>query len=440
MKRLLTIFLLLPVFLHAQVMTIDFSKAVHHAPPGPSITLSSPSLTLAGNVAGTQGTASPDSVIWTNGDGTSVTTSSITGIVQSLDNSTFTTTLTITTTTGAGSKRIYFALGSAATAGVHAGTVTFTYGSHSAALTITGTTASAMNLSVTPTSVTTNGFAGIAGAPQTITATFAGTTITATAPTGTEVSKDGGSTYAGSQTFSTGSPLALKLRTAAADGAESISGHLALTGSGVTEVDVTVTGTVSTAPKDSMRVQMNITVADTVAGWSHVIGDPSDSTITVIGGNNRSITFQTLNPTFYGQLPPSEGATPAGIFPGDGLAHTTTFPYATGVLLEDVFTANVYDTTKHLMQFSGLKPSTSYKIQLGGILQYNQNAIGYYNVAGAAWQTRATTDNNGVSNPNPAQMVWTLNSSSTGVITISYGTQGSGNVAVALGVAIITEQ
>lgn len=438
MNRLLFLLLLLPFTLHAQLPNITREQFTL---PGPQISVNPTSMTLTGNIAGTQGASSPAVVSYSAGVGANITTNASTGIVQSLNNSTWTSTVTASTSAGSGSVTVYYALSSSAAVGTHGGTITYTFGATGTNMAITGTTAPLVSLSATPSSISgLNGVTGIAGTPQTETVTFSGTMITATPPAGTEVSKDGGSTYSSTQSFSTGSPLGLKIRTAAADGVGGISGNLVLSGSGVSTINVPVTGTVTAAGKDSMRVQMLITTSAKVAGWSYCQGDPSLGPVSVVGGNNGTITFTTLNPSQWGPLPPCGGCTPACIFPGDGLSPTTTFNYAQAILLEDFFTANTYDTTKHMMQFSGLKPSASYKIQLGGILQYNQFALGYYNVAGSAWQTLQGINNNGVANPNPAQVVWTLNSSSTGIITISFGTQGPGNVAVALGAAVITEQ
>ena len=191
--------------------------------------------------------------------------------------------------------------------------------------------------------------------------------------------------------------------------------------------------------KDSMRVQHYITAADTVAGWSHCYGDPSTATRSVTGGNSHTITYSTLNTSYWGQ---SGGAS---IGANNGYTPTNSFPYATGVLAEGVLNTNASDTTKHLCQFSGLKPSTSYKIILTGTTQYNFNFAARYNVAGSSWQSFQYLNNNhstAGTTPNPLLLTWTLNSSSTGVITISFGADPgtSGAIAGLLNALTITEQ
>lgn len=190
------------------------------------------------------------------------------------------------------------------------------------------------------------------------------------------------------------------------------------------------------AAKDSMRVQMYITAADTVAGVSHCQGDPSTALRSVTGGNSGTITFATLTTANWGQ---SGGAS---IGANNGLTSTTTFPGLTGIMKEGVLNTNGYDTTKHMMQFSGLKASTSYTIKLAGVFGFNFNFEGKYNVAGSSWQTAQTLNCNGTTNPNPTALSWTLNSSSTGVITIAFGSDPGtpGSLLGGVNALIITEQ
>lgn len=296
------------------------------------------------------------------------------------------------------------------------------------------------SIAASPTSITgLNGVSGTAGATQTVTVTFSNATVLATAPASTEISQNGGSSYSTTQTFSSGSPLTLLIRTAASAAAGAVSGNLNLTpDAGVDNVNVSVTGTISaSASKDSMRVQMYITPGDTVALWSHCFGDPSTGTRSVVGGNSHTITYtEGMTTSFWGQ---SGGAC---IGANNGLTSTTTWNYATGVLKEDVLNTNAYDTTKHMAQFSGLVPGATYKVALSGVTQFNFNFAGRYNVGGTSWGTFQTLNCNGVSNPNPAQLTWTVVANTSGIIYIAMGADPgtAGSLAGLLGAITITQQ
>ena len=295
-------------------------------------------------------------------------------------------------------------------------------------------------ISTSPTSVTgLNGVSGTAGTPQTVTVTFANATVLATAPAKTEISSNGGSSYSSTQTFSTGSPLALLIRVAASASSGSVSGNLNLTpDAGTDNVNVSVAGTVSgSTAKDSMRVQVYITAADTVAGWSHCFGDPSTATRSVVGGNTGTITYtEGMTTSYWGQ---SGGAC---IGANNGLTSTTTWNYATGVMREGVLNTNAMDTTKHMAQFSGLIPGATYKVALSGVTQYNFNFAARYNVGGTSWGTYQTLNCNGTTNPNPAQLTWTVVANSSGIIYIAMGADPgtAGSIAGLLNAITITQQ
>lgn len=190
--------------------------------------------------------------------------------------------------------------------------------------------------------------------------------------------------------------------------------------------------------KDSMRVQFFLTNGVGVTGWTWIQGDPSDSTISRIGGNSSTITFSTLNPTFYGQL----GG--VGIGAGNGNASTSAFGASAAVSAEVVQNANIIDTTKHLAQFSGLIAGHSYKLAIAGLFTtaFNFALESVYNVAGATWATASNYNSNSNTNTGGTQAAptFTVTAPSNGIILISWGKHDSGQIAGALGAITITEQ
>lgn len=432
MKKLLISLLLVPGILHAQRL---FNLAnIQEPPTSPTIIVSPTSLSFASQA----GTASSPQTITYSFINTTAASNSVTlpGFVESsIDGGS-------TWHTGfAGQSNC---TNCSALIRVAAATTTGNYGPSNASFSSTtvGTTtqscsvtASVGSLSTSPSSITgLNGTSGTAGTPQTVTVTFVNVNISASAPISTEISKDGGSTYSTAQTLSTGSPLGLLIRTQAASGPGAISGNLILSGTGLTTVNVPISGTVSSGGKDSMRVQHYITAADTVPGWTHVFGDPSDSVISRVGGNNHTITYSTLNPSFYGQL----GG--VGIGANNGLPSTTTFPAGTKALSETVQSGNLFDTTKHMAQFSGLIPGHTYKVVIGAVFSFNLNLLSKWDVAGTVWATAINQSCNGTTNPNPLQNVFTVTAPASGIVLISWGKNDSGQVAGGFSAITITEQ
>jgi hypothetical protein len=222
----------------------------------------------------------------------------------------------------------------------------------------------------------------------------------------------------------------------ASDATGTYSGSFTLTPAGGTAVTATGSGTVTaTAPYDSMRVQMVLTTSLEVSGWSHCVGDPSTTTLSVTGGNNNTIVYSTLNPSQYGQL----GG--VGIGASNGQPTTTTWNYAQGVLAEDVQNANTIDTTKHLAQFSGLLAGHTYTVALAGVFTsaYNYALVGAYDVAGTSWGTIQTQDCNSNNNPNPAQLTFNVTAPANGIVTISWGRSNSSQIAGAFGAITIKQ-
>ncbi|HEY8968715.1 MAG TPA: DUF4402 domain-containing protein, partial [Puia sp.] len=268
------------------------------------------------------------------------------------------------------------------------------------------------------------GITGNTGTPQTVTVTFSsGTTISVTAPSNTEISKDGGSTYASSQTLTSGSPVALKIRTTATAPIGAISGNLTLSGTGVSTVNVPVTGAVTntlTTP-DSAGFQFLLTPSLLVAGWQGVIGDPS---LAVRSGtiSGTTITYSTVSTSssnwgqFFG----------ACIGANNGVTNAT-IPDATnsGVMREAYNTANVFQTTNPQFISGGWKTDgTTYDIELSGTTQYSVNALGSYSVRGSTLSSTLSISGSGNISSNA---MWTnLAPDSSGNFTFYVGKSNSG--------------
>lgn len=437
MKKIFLIFLLLPVFLHAQriadgtsMQQITTNPQAFVSPGSASFFALSPAASAAQTITYSflNTTAASDGITvptpWEGSvDGGSTWHSAFSGLSNCVG-CTMLVRIAASTTVGP-----YGPLNLAFTS--------TTGGFTGANCALSGTVGS---VSASPTSITgLNGVSGTAGATQTVTVTFSNATVVATAPSKTEISSNGGSSYGPTQTFSTGSPLALLIRVAASASTGSVSGNLNLTpDAGVDNVNVSVAGTVSpSSAKDSMRVQIYITATDTVAGWSHCLGDPSTGTRSVVGGNTGTITYtEGMTTAFWGQ---SGGAC---IGANNGLTSTTTWNYATGVMREGVLNTNAYDTTKHMAQFSGLVPGATYKVALSGVTQYNFNFAGRYDVGGTSWGTFQTLNCNGTTNPNPVQLSWTVVANSAGIVYIAMGADPGtpGSLAGLMNAITITQQ
>lgn len=434
MKKLLYIFLLLPLLTRAQVMTIDFSRAVHHA-AGPFLSLSSMSLALVGSFGsgGTPVNLTPTYI-------GSTKSFSVTGNYKvSLDNgSTYVTSGTVpasgtvlkvqTTSThpsGSGS-------GSIAFTGADIGTVTVSITSS-----VTGT------LSFSLTSITANGAAGTAGSPATTTATFAGNTVTGgVAPTGIEYSVNGGSTYlASSQTFSSGSPLGILIRTAASASAQTNSGNIHFTMPGASAVDVAIGGTVSssTTTPDSVIVYMDSTTGSLGGNSIQMKGDPSAHAGTghLITGSLAGTTFSASSVSTSGNnWGYTTGTGNAGcMYANDGYASSVFGAPWTAALKEGAFTSNLYQTTYAQVVVSGFKTDgTTYDVSIGSSTVYNNASGGEFNVKGASLQTPKFITANTSNTPNGATAgdtpaLWTsVQPDGSGNITIYFGTKDVGQL------------
>ncbi|HEY4111643.1 PKD domain-containing protein [Puia sp.] len=279
-------------------------------------------------------------------------------------------------------------------------------------------------LYASPLSITgLNGTAGTAGTPQTVTVTFSATTINASAPTNTEISKDSGATYASSQTLGSVSPVDLKIRTTAAAPAGSISGNLVLSGTGVSTINIPVTGTVSplvTTP-DSARFQFLITSSLLVSGWQGVMGDPSLAVLSgTISGTTITYTTVSTSSSNWGQF------AGACIGANNGVTNATIPDMSNrGVMKEAVLSSLLYQTTNPQFISGGWKTDgTTYDIELSGTTQYSVSAVGSYNVRGSTLNSPLAISGSGNTS---SKVTWTnVSPDASGNFTFYFGKNNSG--------------
>lgn len=386
MKKLIAILLFLPALLHAQTGPALWDLSRIAVVTGPTIVIGQSSLSFT-SVAGTPPTAQSISYTFSaltasNGaialpsftegsiDGGSTYHASFSGLASG--SGTLLLRVTAATTTGSyGPTNVSFSA----------------TGATSRTCAITATVSASASLSALPSSITgLNGTAGTAGTPQTVTATFVGTTVTGTAPTNTELSQDGGSTYSGSQVFSSGSPLALKIRTTAAASAGAISGNLSLAGTaGVTTVTIPITGTVSTGAT-VYAFAMSLTSYTPPTGFVNLFGDPSTGVRTATSNGATISTVATANWEPY-----------LGAAAGDGNGNTgsTIADFPDNVLLNSYYSysgsGHTVDSVTQTMAnpnftITGLTPSHTYSIVFVGSLVSSDGftCANKYRVRGAA--------------------------------------------------------
>lgn len=250
MKKI--IFLLL-AFVPFLGMSQTFNVApIADTPPGPFLTFLPTSIGSFVSSAGTRGTSQPYVVSWAQWTISADTVTAPSGYVVSVDNTTFVSSLFFSTSGTTGSRTIYAALAAGNTPGSYSGTIVHTSGPVTGSVPVSGTTAGVPSMSVSPSSLTLTDTAGSPGTPGTLTNTFAylSGNINVTIPTAIiplEMSIDGGITWASSQSYSTGSPLPLKVRITSAASAGSTVDTVQFAASGVSTVKIPINSTVSSA-------------------------------------------------------------------------------------------------------------------------------------------------------------------------------------------------
>lgn len=273
----------------------------------PSVTLTPTSLTGFSTPAGTVSASKSFTVSGSNLTG-NLTVTAPTGFEVSLDDASFAGTQTLAVSGGSITgqpKTVYVRVATSATAGAKSEKVTISGGGLTAngEVTVSGTIAAAGTAVITNTgsfTAVTLG-EGTTSASQSITVSGVNLTadITATAPTGFEVSLDN-TTFNNSVTLTqTGgsiSNVTVHIRAAASAAAGTPSGNVALTSTGATQVDVAVSATVvALSTIKSLREATDANGEPTATGTKRIKGlvygvnlSGSDISITVIEGTNAA--------------------------------------------------------------------------------------------------------------------------------------------------------
>jgi hypothetical protein len=176
-----------------------------------------------------------------------------------------------------------------------------------------------------------------------------------------------------------------------------------------TPVNIPYTGTVNAVVvKDTALFQMDTTVAFNVAGWGHLVGDPSLNVKTATSGHSNSITLSTVSTDFFHWT--QFGACTG---PNTGITDATIPSGATGIMKECYFNANgAYNVSYPQFQASGLDPTKTYDIRWYATLSnFGLSTNSEFRVFGLSLQTMQTliTQLNGSpTNTNPAGCCITL--------------------------------
>lgn len=309
-------------------------------------------------------------------------------------------------------------------------------------------------LSGSPSSITNlNGIQGTAGTTQTITATFVGLagSVLATAPTNTEVSKDGGFTFASTQPFNAGSPLALQLRTTSTAPNGPITGNFVLhsIAGGPADVLIGVTGTVSTSgsSSDTARFAMSLTVQTVPNSFVSLFGDP----FTGVRSNTNPAGNITISTVSTGNWKPLSGGCAGDAF---GQTGSTVVGFPDNILKAQMYTAsggmNLSDSAtlglgKPQFTISGLNPSKTYHIEATGNLDIGRFGLlctnPYWAKGSLTTATRGTSSAGGQTinflGNTSAKIVWTsITPDVSGTINIYIFTLPGQDIGVIGGIEI----
>lgn len=279
---------------------------------------------------------------------------------------------------------------SSTAAGTYSNVITFSaIGASSVTPTFNATVVPVPAMSASPLSLTVNGTQGTAGSAVSTTVTYVTTSPTATAPTNTEVSTNGGTSYAASAALAP-SPALVWIRTTAAAPVTTISGNLKLTGSGVSEVDVAMSGSVvSASVPDSQFINFDTTETITATHWTNTNRDPSHQNLQYLL-SNPSGGFDTLNIVAANWS--EYGSCGCSAYPDNGYTSATFAPAQ--VVKESYFSYNgnggsnldPYTSGIYKMWIGGLNPAKTYKFVFSGTLNgsvFNFSANTEYRVQGA---------------------------------------------------------
>jgi hypothetical protein len=438
-KQLAFLCLFLPILAQAQILNMTNVKAP--ATLSPTLTTSTLTLDLGSNIVGNPGTAytfTLNGQALTNSLVTLTWTSNVEG---STDNANWGSPKTYVVAGGVITGQpvtVYCRIKGSAPAGTLSGqSVTITCSpAPPVTVALTGIVGATPTLSANPTSISgLNGVLGNPGTPQTVSVSFQNSVITATPPTNTEISQDGGSTWSTvNQIFSTGSPKGVQIRTTAAAPAGAISGNLTLSGTnGVSTINVPISGNVASSltTPDSVKFQILLTHSNLVPGWTEVQGDPSVAVQSFqIPGTTITFSSVSTSSNNWGQF---LGAC-IGV---NGGVTNASIPDASnsGVMREAVNTANTYNTTYPQYVIGGLDPNKKYDVEISGTTQYNVAAVASYNVKGASLQTSQALDGHPYNiGPNLTNVLYWDGSPTNNRTGTGFSPDASGNITIYFGI------
>lgn len=229
-------------------------------------------------------------------------------------------------------------------------------------------TVAAVSLLASPTSATLNGVAGIAGTSASTSVTFANLTgnITITTPSTpipTEISTDNSTfqTTPITYLFTDPSPFTLYMRTTSAAAAGTVSGTATIAASGVSTVNITLSGTVTSAPTTIERFSFSLT-NKVCTGWTNVFGDPHTGIRTATGALTGwgYTSVATANYVPNGTNAFDNNGTTGGTYFSDCAGSTTA------VMNNGWINGGAYDHTKPQHEISGLNSAKTYNIRFTG--------------------------------------------------------------------------
>lgn len=331
------------------------------------------------------------------------------GLEISKDGTTFSTSLTYTggaTIPGTITARIP----ASATNGNYPGFVTIaSTGANTVTIPYTAVVGASPFMSVSTNTITNlNSTVGSAGTPQTFVVTFGNISgsISVSTFSPVEISQDGGSTWSSStQSFSTGSPKTVSARVSSTASVGAVSGTIQVTGPGVTQQNIAVSGTVSASLSDIFNFSAS---ASNVAGSKNVFGDPTLSP--TFNGTNTGWTLAVRGGNWV-----KFGGTNYG-----GVANGATVASSDGTFTQPQIGSNLYNIADYSagnpqLEFTNL-PAGTYAIYLLGSIPtsvFPNNGNMEFHI-----QFGSGTDNNSYFDPNAAPATTgNIATSGPGVVT-----------------------
>lgn len=419
MKYFIFLLVLLPIFSIGQVYNI---RANASSGSNPTLSVTPGTLTLT-SVINAQGGSQIYSLTGSNLGTNVVAVGPLAGYVVSKDNITFTTSVTVTPSAGNVAQTIYVALSSSnSSAGTVNGNLPNIVTGVSEVDVVCSGTVSGTSMSVAPTSITgLNSVAGVAGSSQTVAITFANLVgnITVTSFTPVELSTDG-STFFGSGspiTFSTGSPKTVFLREASSGVAGAVSGNVTIATSGVSTINLPVTGTISSGARDTGRFVFSLTSYSPPSGFTDVFGDPATGIRTGTSGVMSFSTIATANwPPFTGPTCAFDafgfltGSTVIG-FPDPILGHAFFTISFTGGHQADSTTLG-FGTPQY--QITGLSNTKTYTVKATASINKSSASFASTN---RYWLSNGTTNYLATPSDNAAAFLFTADNNTTRFMT-----------------------